>query len=251
LDALKYGAYAHAKFIFAGTPSGLTLCREAGAHQSFLTPLLGIGMPHLAFYEPAYARELDVILCWALAQLTDREHGESVYLRLSTKVLPQEAPEPTPAWRQHVLAGGYWLRDYRRASDYTQSPHVHLFASGVMLAEALSASEAALDDGVYANVINLTSADRLFRDWMRQCRGERQPTYLDELVPPADRRTPAVTILDGHPLALGWIGNVLQAPVRSLGVTDFGESAALPDLYHQHRIDADAILGAITQLLFR
>jgi len=35
-----------------------------------------------------------------------------------------------------------------------------------------------------------------------------------------------------------------------LGVTDFGESAALPDLYHKHRIDADAILGAITQLLF-
>ena len=233
LDALKYGVYSHAKFIFAGTPSGLTLCREAGAHQSFLTPLLGIGLPHLLFYEPAYALELDVILCWALAQLVDREHGESVYLRLSTKTLPQEAPEPTPEWRQQVLAGGYWLRDFRREPGYEQSPHVNLFATGVMLAEALSASDAALDDGIYANVINLTSVDRLFRDWMRQCRGERQSTYFDDLLPPAERRTPAVTVLDGHPLALGWIGNVLQAPVRSLGVTDFGESAALPDFVSQ------------------
>jgi pyruvate dehydrogenase complex dehydrogenase (E1) component len=170
LDALKYGTYAHAKFIFAGTPSGLTLCREAGAHQSFLTPLLGIGIPDLRYYEPAYAAELEVILCWALAQLADRDRGESV--------------------------------------------------------------------------------DQLFRGWMGWCQGERHAGYLDQLLPVEDRCTPAVTLLDGHPLALGWVGNVLQAPVRALGVTAFGESAALPDLYHKHRIDADAVIGAMAQLLF-
>ena len=250
LDALKYATYSHAKFIFAGTPSGLTLCREAGAHQSFLTPLFGIGMPHLTFYEPAYADELEVILCWALAQLTDRQAGESVYLRLSTKTLRQEQREVTSEWRQHVLAGGYWLRDYRQHADYHTTPHLHLFASGVMLAEALSASDSALEDGIYANVINITSPDRLFRDWMAQCRGERHPVYLDTFLPPGDRQTPAVTLLDGHPLALAWLGNVLHAPLRALGVTAFGESAALPDLYHAHRIDADAVLSAMTQLLF-
>jgi pyruvate dehydrogenase E1 component len=250
LDALKYGAYAHSKFIFAGTPSGLTLCREAGAHQSFLTPLLGIGIPNLVFYEPAYAAELEVILCWALRQLLDRQHGESVYLRLTTRALAQQAQHGTPAWRRQVLAGGYWLRDYRQRSDYRTKPGVHLFASGVMLAEALAASEAALEDGIYANVINITSADRLFRGWMAQCRGERTPTYLDELLPPGERQTPAVTLLDGHPLALAWLGNVLQAPLRALGVMAFGESAALPDLYHKHHMDADAVLGAITHLLF-
>ena len=152
LDALKYGTYAHAKFIFAGTPSGLTLCREAGAHQSFLTPLLGIGIPDLRYYEPAYVAELEVILCWALAQLSDRERGESVYMRLSTKSLRQAAVEITPEWRRQVLSGGYWLRDYRAAADYATVPHIHLFASGVMLAEALAASDAALEDGIYANV---------------------------------------------------------------------------------------------------
>ncbi len=250
LDALKYGTYAHAKFIFAGTPSGLTLCREAGAHQSFLTPLLGIGVPDLRYYEPAYAAELEVILCWALAQLTDRDQGESVYVRLSTKTLRQAPIEVTPDWGQQVLSGGYWLRDYRTAADYRSAPHIHLFASGVMLAEALSASDAALEDGIYANVINITSVDLLFRDWMCLCRGDQQTSYLHQLLPPDDRRAPAVTLLDGHPLALGWLGNLLHAPVRALGVTAFGESAALPDLYHKHHIDADAVLGAIAQLLF-
>jgi pyruvate dehydrogenase E1 component len=250
LDALKYGTYAHSKFIFAGTPSGLTLCREAGAHQSFLTPLLGIGIPHLLSYEPAYAAELEVMLCWALRQLTDRQHGESVYLRLTTKTLPQAPLVDTPEWRRQVLAGGYWLRDYRQQADYTRTPRVHVFASGVLVAEALAASEAALEDGIYANVINVTSADRLFRDWMAWCRGARQPMYVDELLPLTDRHVPAVSVLDGHPLTLAWLGNLLQAPLRALGVTAFGESAALPDLYHKHRIDADAVLGAITHLLF-
>ncbi len=250
LDALKYGTYTQAKFLFAGTPSGLTLCREAGAHQSFLTPLLGVGIPHLAFYEPAYAAELEVILCWALKQLADRQHGESVYLRLSTKTLRQERRESTPDWRRQVLAGGYWLRDYRQQADYRTAPHLHLFASGVIVAEALRASEAALEDGIYANVINITSADRLFRNWMAQCRGERSATYLDELLLPADRQTPAVSLVDGHPLTLAWLGNVLHAPLRALGVTAFGESASLPDLYHKHQIDADAVWGAMTQLLF-
>ncbi len=250
LDALKYGTYAHAKFIFAGTPSGLTLCREAGAHQSFLTPLLGIGVPDLRYYEPAYAVELEVMLCWALAQLADRDQGESVYVRLSTKTLRQADVDMTPEWRQQVLSGGYWLRDYRTADDYHSAPHIHLMASGVMLAEALSASDAALEDGIYANVINITSVDLLFRDWMRLCRGTHDSGYLDQLLPPDDRRTPAVTLLDGHPLALGWLGNLLYAPVHALGVTAFGESAALPDLYHKHHIDADAVLGAIAQLLF-
>ena len=250
LDALKYGTYGHSKFIFAGTPSGLTLCRESGAHQSFLPPLLGIGIPHLAYYEPAYAAELEVILCWALQQLTDRQHGESVYLRLTTRTLPQATLTTTPAWRQQVLQGGYWLRDYRRYPDYQTRPRVHLFASGVMLAEALAASAAALEDDIYANVINMTSVDRLFRGWIAQCRGERTPSYLDTLLPQADRHVPAVTLLDGHPLALAWLGNALHAPLRALGVTAFGESAALPDLYHKHQMDADAVLGAITQLLF-
>lgn len=249
LDALTYATYSGAKFLFAGTPSGLSLSREGGAHQSIVTPLVGMSLPGLLYFEPAYAAELECIMCWGLQQLADREHGQSIYVRLFTRPIPQVELPSTAAWRRQVLAGGYWLRDYRHASDYAQRPRMHIFASGVMLEEARQASDMAYDDGIYANVINITSAARLFRDYFTaSLRGTA--SYLDTLLPPADRQVPAVTLLDGHPLALSWLGSVLQAPLKPLGVVNFGETGAVQELYHKHSIDTEAVLAAIVQVLF-
>lgn len=250
LDALTYATYSGAKFLFAGTPSGLSLSREGGAHQSFYTPLVGMGLPGLLYYEPAYAAELECIMCWGLQQLTDRQHGQSLYLRLSTRPITQAVRHSTPAWRRQVLAGGYWLRDYRQHADYAQASRLHIFASGVMLEEALQASDLAYEDGIYANVINVTSADRLFRDYFEAAHQGRA-SYLDELLLPADRRVPAITLLDGHPLTLAWLGSIFSAPVKPLGVVNFGETGSLQQLYHKHHIDTDAILTAMVQVLFR
>jgi len=249
LDALTYAAYVGAKFIFAGTPSGLSLSREGGAHQSIYTPLVGMGLPGVLYYEPAYAAELECIMCWGLQQLTDRQHGQSVYLRLSTRPITQAVRHSTPEWRRQVLAGGYWLRDYRQQPDYAQRPRVHIFASGVMLEEALQASDIASADGIYANVINVTSADRLFHAYVAASR-QGTPSYLDELLPAAERRVPAITLLDGHPLTLAWLGALLNAPLKPLGVVNFGETGSLQQLYHKHHIDTDAVLTAMVQVLF-
>lgn len=249
LDALTYATYAGAKFIFAGTPSGLSLNREGGAHQSVYTPLVGMGLPGLLYYEPAYAAELECIMCWSLQQLADRQHGQSVYLRLSTRAITQAVRHSTPEWRRQVLAGGYWLRDYRQQSDYAQRLRVHIFASGVMLEEALEASDLAAEDGIYANVINITSADRLFRSHFEASQ-QGTTSYLDELVPVAERCIPAITLLDGHPLTLAWLGALFQAPLKPLGVVNFGETGSLQQLYHKHHIDTDAILTAMVQVLF-
>ena len=250
LDALNYATYVGAKFLFAGTPSGLTLSREGGAHQSIYTPLVGMGMPGLIYYEPAYAAELECMMCWGLRQLADREHGHSLYLRLSTRSITQAVRHSTPEWRRQVLAGGYWLRDYRQEGDYAERPRVHLFASGVMLEEALQASDLACEDGIYVNVINVTSADRLFRDHFEAAGSGAGSSYLDELLPTADRQTPAITLLDGHPLTLAWLGTVFNAPLKPLGVVQFGQTGSVQELYRQHRIDTDAILTAIVQILF-
>jgi pyruvate dehydrogenase E1 component len=249
LDALTYATYSGAKFIFAGTPSGLSLSREGGAHQSIYTPLVGMGLPGLLYYEPAYAAELECILCWGLQQLTDRQHGQSLYLRLSTRPITQAVRHSTPVWRRQVLAGGYWLRDYRQQPDYSQRPRLHIFASGVMLEEALQASALAHEDGIYANVINVTSADCLFRDYF-QASQQGALSYLDELLPPSDRQVPAITLLDGHPLTLAWLGTVFSAPVKPLGVVSFGETGAVQELYRKHHIDTDAVLTAMVQILF-
>jgi pyruvate dehydrogenase E1 component len=249
LDALTYAVYAGAKFIFAGTPSGLSLSREGGAHQSIYTPLVGMGLPGVLYYEPAYAAELECIMCWGLQQLTDRQHGQSVYLRLSTRPITQAVRHSTPEWRRQVLAGGYWLRDYRAQSDYAQRPRVHIFASGVMLEEALQASDMASEDGIYANVINVTSADRLFHAYVAASQ-QGVSSYLDELLPAAERCVPAITLLDGHPLTLAWLGALFNAPLKPLGVVHFGETGALQQLYHKHHIDTDAVLTAMVQVLF-
>jgi pyruvate dehydrogenase E1 component len=249
LDALTYAAYAGAKFIFAGTPSGLSLSREGGAHQSIYTPLVGMGLPGVLYYEPAYAAELECIMCWGLQQLTDRQHGQSLYLRLSTRPITQAVRHSTPEWRRQVLAGGYWLRDYRAQPDYTQRPRVHIFAAGVMLEEALQASDMASEDGIYANVINVTSADRLFHAYVAASQQDT-PSYLDELLPAAERCVPAITLLDGHPLTLAWLGALFSAPLKPLGVSHFGETGSLRQLYHKHHIDTDAVLTAMVQVLF-
>jgi pyruvate dehydrogenase E1 component len=249
LDALTYATYSGAKFIFAGTPSGLSLSREGGAHQSITTPLIGLGLPGLMYYEPAYAAELECLMCWGLRQLTDRQQGQSLYLRLSTRPLPQAELPRTADWRRQVRCGGYWLRDYRHKADYARWPRVHILASGVMVEEALQASALAYEDGIFANVINVTSADRLFQDYFH---GNTQgaSSYLDELLPPADRRVPAVTLLDGHPLTLSWLGALFEAPVKPLGVVHFGETGAIQDLYRKHAIDTEAVLEAMVQVLF-
>jgi pyruvate dehydrogenase E1 component len=209
-----------------------------------------MGLPGLLYYEPAYAVELECILCWGLQQLADRQHGQSLYLRLSTRPITQAVRHSTPEWRRQVLAGGYWLRDYRQQPDYTRCPRLHIFASGVMLEEALQASALAAEDGIYANVINVTSADQLFRDYF-QASQHGTHSYLDELLRPADRQVPAITLLDGHPLTLAWLGAVFSAPVRPLGVVNFGETGSVQELYHKHRIDTEAVLTAMVQMLFR
>lgn len=166
LDAFIYGLYGDSRFIVVGTPSGVSLAPEGGAHQSTITPSVGIELPNVKAYEPAYAQALDWVLCDALADLT-RPSGVGTYLRLSTRSIDQQpflaAVERMgeDALRHHVLAGGYVLV----AAGDESRPRVNLVASGAVLPEVIDASRILDDEGVAANVIDVTSADELFRDW--------------------------------------------------------------------------------------
>jgi pyruvate dehydrogenase E1 component len=118
-----------------------------------------------------------------------------------------------------------------------------------MLEEALQASDMASEDSIYANVINVTSADRLFHAYVAASQHDTT-SYLDELLPAAERCVPAITLLDGHPLTLAWLGALFNAPLKPLGVVHFGETGSLQQLYHKHHIDTDAVLTAMVQVLF-
>ncbi|MGI9253294.1 MAG: 1-deoxy-D-xylulose-5-phosphate synthase N-terminal domain-containing protein, partial [Thermomicrobiales bacterium] len=210
LDALIYGLYNGAKMIFAGTPAGVSLSPEGGAHQSAVTISLGIELPNLNFYEPAFAREVEWTFLDAMRQLCDREHGLSTYLRLSTKpidqTLMQDAIERIgeDELRRQVLAGGYRLIDRRAATpDLPASDVVQIAAGGIMIPEAVAAARMLHAEGIAANVINVTSAERLFAG-LRASRGlqlkdARRPAdlgHLATLFPAEERAAPIVTVQD-------------------------------------------------------
>lgn len=246
LDALHHALYSGSRFVVAATPSGVSLAPEGGAHQSVVTPGIGIALPDIAYCEPTFAREVEWILLDALRGLADGT-GESLYLRLSTRPIDQRlAPAPGPAYREAVLRGGYRLLDARGEPGWEAAGNaVSLFATGVMVPEAVDAARALREEGVLASVFAVTSADRLYRG-TRGARG-----WLEQLVTADEEDVPVVSVLDGHSHALAFIGSALGVPQIALGVDHFGQSGTRPDLYRHHRIDAPAIAGAARTLLGR
>ncbi|MBA2448900.1 MAG: pyruvate dehydrogenase [Chloroflexi bacterium] len=258
LDALIYGLYNEAKMVLVGTPSGISLSPEGGAHQSTVTPSLGIELPNLLFYEPCFGREVEWTLLRALRECADREHGRSTYLRLSTKAIDQALLEPVLArlgeetLRRQVLAGGYRLIDRRvDAPELSGEYAIQIAVAGAMIPEAVAAARTLHEEGVAANVLNLTSPGLLYRGLTEARRQHlRQGTvgadvgHLGELIPPDERRAPIVTVHDSASHALAFLGSAFGAPVMPLGVDEFGQSGSRADLYRHYAIDAESIVSA-------
>jgi pyruvate dehydrogenase E1 component len=238
LEPWSFGMYAGGQSILVGTPSGVSLAPEGGAHQSIVTPSIGIGQPGCTFWEPTFGQDLEWTLLHALSRLGHPE-GESAYFRLSTRPLDQSL-DPGDDRRELVLAGGYPLR---RADG---RPRLTLVGMGAVIPEVLEAADVLGDD---TEVICVTSADLLFRAFRsRAGLGEHDSEILDELLP-ADRAAPMVTVLDGAPNALAFLAAINGVPLTPLGVTRFGQSGDLEDVYRHHGIDAETVVGAALDLL--
>ncbi|WP_109472310.1 transketolase-like TK C-terminal-containing protein [Ornithinimicrobium cavernae] len=250
LEPWTYGIYAGGQSILVGTPSGVTLAPEGGAHQSITTPSVGLEQPGLVTYEPAFAQDTEWVLLASLGRL-GRPDGVSAYLRLSTRPVDQTlADVPTdPAARERrraqVVAGGYRLRR-------TAEPAVTLAAMGAVVPNAIQAADRLEQLGIPADVLVVTSPGLLYQA-LQARRGRpaatpyAQPWILDQLLP-ADRATPLVTVLDGHPHTLTFLGTVNQVPTHSLGVTEFGQSGDLDEVHALHGLDADAIVRSALDL---
>ncbi len=239
LDALNYACYQDARFMVVATPSGVALAPEGGAHQSITTPLIGLGQPGLTYFEPAYADELAAMMHWGFEHM-QADDGGSVYLRLSTRPVPQPDREMTAELASDLLAGGYWL----------QKPgggEVALAYCGAVVPEGLAALEQLKGDLPGLGVLAVTSPDRLYAGW-RLAQSERslgkpaRPSHLERLLAALPAETALVTVLDGHPATLSWLGAASGRRVYPLGVDKFGQSADIPDLFRVQHIDADAIV---------
>ncbi len=246
LDALNYGCYMDARFLLVATPSGLTLGPEGGAHQSINTPLIGIGQPGLTYFEPAYADELALLMRHAFAHLQAPDGG-SVYLRLTTRVL-QQPLRADAGWEEDALAGGYWLRRPAAGAELA------IVFTGALAPEALAAWEALQDDIPGLGLLNVTSPDLLHRGWSaaraaRWQAGNSGQAHVAKLLGALSPRAGLVTVIDGSPAALSWLGGVRGMKVSPLGTDRFGQTGDLGDLYRAYRLDTDAIIEAAAELL--
>ncbi|MEE2790447.1 MAG: transketolase [Acidobacteriota bacterium] len=242
LDALNYACYQDARFILVATPAGVSLAPEGGAHQSVVTPLIGLGQPGLTAFEPAYVDELAEILRWSFEHI-QAEQGGAVYLRLSTRPLDQPRRELSPELRTQLVAGGYWLRPPGPGAELA------VVVSGPVVAEAVDAHNQITEDLPGAGLLVVTSADRLQQNWIASVRaGQSARAHVVQLLEPLASTAGLVTILDGHPATLSWLGSVGQHRVQPLGVAEFGQSGDIPDLYHAYGLDASAIMDAAARL---
>jgi len=247
LEPWSFGIYAGGQSILVGTPSGVTLASEGGAHQSITTPSLGIEQPGCVSYEPAFGIDTEWCLLAALSNL-GKPDGSSAYLRLSTRPVDQSlAAVPTdPAARERrrrqTVAGAYVIR---RA----ETPTVTIAVMGAMVPEALAAAERLAGLGHAADVVCVTSPDLLFRALQARRGREDAPGWILDQVFPAERAAPLVTLVDGHPHTLAFLATVNNVPVTTLGVSRFGQSGALDDVYRYHGIDTDSVVGAALDLI--
>ena len=243
LDSLNYACYQDARFLLVGTPSGITLAPEGGAHQSISTPLIGLGQPGLTSFEPAYADEVSEIMRWGFDHM-QKTNGGSVYMRLSTRNITQPERNIDKALSSNILSGAYWLVPPEKDAE------IAIIVSGAVTPEAKLAHETLSEDLNGLGLLVVSSVDRLFNNWVDTQKKQRsgQPESLSHiamLLEPLSSKASLVTVCDGHPASLSWIGSVLGHRPYPLGVTEFGESGDIVDLYSKYGLDSESIIKTV------
>lgn len=262
LDALNYACYQDARFMIVGTPSGVTLAPEGGAHQSIGAQLIGMSQDGLVSFEPAYLDELSIIMGWSFDYLQrdgegdpdERtwlrdETGGSVYLRLTTRALEQleVKARDDEEFRRGVIDGAYWLREPGPNCE------VVIAYQGCVAPEAIEAAGRIGNGRRDIGVLAVTSADRLNSGWTAarraRARGQSQAvSQIERLMAPIGQNATLITVTDGHPATLAWIGSVKGHQTVPLGVEHFGQTGTVSDLYRHFQIDADAIVAAASRI---
>ncbi|WP_438357121.1 transketolase-like TK C-terminal-containing protein [Kiloniella majae] len=261
LDALNYACYQDARFMIVGTPSGITLAPEGGAHQSIGSPLIGMSQDGLAAFEPAFVDELAIIMGWAFDYMQRDGEGEpnertwlrdetggSVYLRLTTNPLEQPGQRSNADFEQGVIDGAYWMRK--------PGPNCELVIvyQGAVANEAIDAAGKLSQHNRDVGVLAVTSADRLNAGWTAaqrdRSRGNRQATsHVEQLFSRLPKHCVILTVIDGHPATLSWLGAVGGHRTIPLGVEHFGQTGTIGDLYRHFGLDSESIAKSANNAL--
>lgn len=264
-DQLNYACYQDARFMLVATPSGVTLAPEGGAHQSIATPLVGMAQDGLCAFEPAFVDELAVMMRFGFDYMqregeaeSDAHHvsertwlrdatGGSIYLRLSTRPLEQPNRTMTPELERDIIDGGYWMR------KPGPNAQVVIAYTGALAPEAIEAVGLMAEDRRDIGLLAVTSADRLNAGWSAAQRARENGlvharSHVERLLEEVPPHCALITLVDGHPATLGWLGSVMGHRTRALGVEHFGQTGTIADLYRHYGLDAAGILRAAQAL---
>ncbi len=145
--------------------------------------------------------------------------------------------------RQSIVDGAYWLRE--------PGPNCQVVVAytGAIAPEAIEAIGLMAEDRRDVGLMAVTSADRLNAGWTAAQRARERGlvharSHIERLLADVPPHCGIVTVLDGHPATLAWLGAVNGHRTRSLGVEHFGQTGSLADLYRHYGIDANAIVAA-------
>ncbi|GHF16949.1 pyruvate dehydrogenase E1 component [Kordiimonas sediminis] len=242
LDALNYACYQDSRFMLVATPSGITLAPEGGAHQSIHTPVIGMAQDKLVYFEPAYVDELSAIMRRGFEHM-QKTDGDSIYLRLSTRVLEQ-VERPDDRWEEEMLVGGaYWQEQPEEGAELA------IIYTGAVAPEAKAAFDSILEDVPGAGLMAVPSPDQVHKAWSKSIRdlgadNINEPCHIRQLLSRLSPNAKLVTVIDGAPTTLSWLGSVCGHRVMPLGIDRFGQSGSINELYREYRIGTDAIVDA-------
>ncbi len=284
LDQFFYALYLRSGFILCGTPSGVSLSSEGAQHcwksdfqipgqiswePCFLQEMDWVladafqrhftqnnqdrsgvlirattkGMDQKLFIkclktQKKFKKEGSVLLCpegYSLNGAQEENHQASVS---ESEVLTHV--------RRDVLKGAYYLLHYTGYADYREGDNVvHILAMGACGGGAVEASRALLNQGIYANVIMVTSPDLLLGNlaYKEGYQHLKHGLALDGSL------APLVSVHDGEPGLLDNAGSVLGLHQECLAVRKHSLCGSVKDVYAYHKIDADSIKKACLKVL--
>ena len=142
-----------------------------------------------------------------------------------------------------MIAGAYWMRKPGPNAE------VVIAYTGALAPEAIEATGLIGGDRRDVGLLAITSADRLHAGWnaaqnAREEGADGATSHIERLLAPLPHHCGIVSVLDGHPATLGWLGSVHGHRTRALGVTRFGQTGTIADLYRHFGIDAQGIVRA-------
>ncbi len=214
-------SYAGLNVKLMGSDPGVTAELNGGTHMSMEDVSIMRNIPGMLIYEPVDSAQLRAAFPQILA------HEGPVYIRLLRRNAVQVYTHQDP----FTLGKGTLLR---------QGTDVTIFATGILVAEALLAAEELAAEGIQAEVINIHTIKPLDKEMVIQSAAKTGAVVTAE----------NASIIGGLGSAvMECLGENHPVPVRRVGVKDhFGEVGSTDFLKEKYGLTAKAIKQAVHTL---